>query len=72
MTLGAVVTNDGALAEHMTMLARHGGVVKHQHHIEGVNSLPDGMQAVILSLCYRIGLDWTRARQDAAGLRRRP
>ena len=34
---GAVVTNDSALAEHMTMLARHGGLVKHQHHIEGVN-----------------------------------
>ena len=31
---GAVVTNDDALAAHMTMLARHGGVVKHQHHIE--------------------------------------
>jgi dTDP-4-amino-4,6-dideoxygalactose transaminase len=32
---GAVMTNDERLAEHMTMLARHGGVVKHQHHIEG-------------------------------------
>src|SRR6195952_3743600 len=31
---GAVVTHDSALAEHMTMLARHGGLVKHQHHIE--------------------------------------
>ena len=46
---GAVVTNDGALAEHMTMLARHGGLVKHQHHIEGINSRLDGMQAAILS-----------------------
>src|ERR1700716_420709 len=33
---GAVVTNDDALAEHMTMLARHGGLGKNQHHIEGV------------------------------------
>ena len=46
---GAVVTNDGALAEHMTMLARHGGLIKHQHHIEGINSRLDGMQAAILS-----------------------
>ena len=46
---GAVVTNDDALAEHMTMLARHGGLVKHQHHIEGINSRLDGMQAAILS-----------------------
>ncbi|MDB5583168.1 MAG: erythromycin biosynthesis sensory transduction protein eryC1, partial [Bradyrhizobium sp.] len=46
---GAVVTNDSALAEHMTMLARHGGLIKHQHHIEGINSRLDGMQAAILS-----------------------
>ena len=46
---GAVVTNDERLAEHMTMLARHGGLVKHQHHIEGINSRLDGMQAAILS-----------------------
>src|SRR3982074_157958 len=32
---GAAVTSDNALAEHMTMLARHGGLVKHQQHIEG-------------------------------------
>src|SRR6202158_4535529 len=32
---GAVGTNDSALAEHMTMLARHGGLIKHQHRIEG-------------------------------------
>ena len=64
---GAVVTNDSALAEHMTMLARHGGVVKHQHQIEGINSRLDGMQAAILSAKLPHLPDWTRARQDAAG-----
>jgi dTDP-4-amino-4,6-dideoxygalactose transaminase len=63
---GAVVTNDGALAEHMTMLARHGGLTKHQHHIEGVNSRLDGMQAAILSAKLPHLPQWTRARQDAA------
>src|ERR1700710_2726073 len=63
---GAVVTNDGALAEHMTMLARHGGLTKHQHHIEGINSRLDGMQAAILSAKFAHLQDWTRARQDAA------
>jgi dTDP-4-amino-4,6-dideoxygalactose transaminase len=63
---GAVVTNDSALAEHMTMLARHGGLVKHQHHIEGINSRLDGMQAAILSAKLRHLPAWTRARQDAA------
>jgi dTDP-4-amino-4,6-dideoxygalactose transaminase len=63
---GAVVTNDGAMAEHMTMLARHGGLVKHQHHIEGINSRLDGMQAAILSAKLPYLPQWTRARQDAA------
>src|ERR1700712_835657 len=63
---GAVVTNDGALAEHMAMLARHGGLIKHQHRIEGINSRLDGMQAAILSAKLQHLPDWTRARQDAA------
>ena len=65
---GAVVTNDRALAEHMTMLARHGGLTKHQHQIEGINSRLDGMQAAILSAKLPHLPDWTKARQDAAGV----
>jgi dTDP-4-amino-4,6-dideoxygalactose transaminase len=63
---GAVVTSDGALAGHMTMLARHGGLVKHQHRIEGINSRLDGMQAAILSAKLPYLPQWTKARQDAA------
>ncbi|MGY8667163.1 DegT/DnrJ/EryC1/StrS family aminotransferase [Bradyrhizobium sp. UFLA05-109] len=63
---GAVVTNDAGLAEHIAMLARHGGLVKHQHQIEGVNSRLDGLQAAILSAKLPHLSDWTRARQDAA------
>jgi dTDP-4-amino-4,6-dideoxygalactose transaminase len=65
---GAVVTNDSALAEHMTMLARHGGLIKHQHHIEGINSRLDGMQAAILSAKLPHLPKWTEARQAAATL----
>jgi len=65
---GAVVTNDDDLAEHMTMLARHGGLVKHQHSIEGINSRLDGLQAAILSAKLPHLADWTLARQDAAKL----
>jgi dTDP-4-amino-4,6-dideoxygalactose transaminase len=63
---GAVVTNDDALAEHMTMLARHGGLVKHQHQIEGINSRLDGLQAAILSAKLPHLAGWTTARQQAA------
>jgi len=65
---GAVVTNDAALAEHMTRLARHGGLVKHQHEIEGVNSRLDGMQAAILSAKLPHLAAWTEARQRAAAI----
>jgi dTDP-4-amino-4,6-dideoxygalactose transaminase len=63
---GAVVTHDSALAEYMTMLARHGGLVKHQHHIEGINSRLDGIQAAVLSAKLPHLPAWTKARQDAA------
>ncbi|MCK1432211.1 MULTISPECIES: DegT/DnrJ/EryC1/StrS family aminotransferase [unclassified Bradyrhizobium] len=65
---GAVVTGDAALAEHMTMLARHGGLVKHKHLIEGINSRLDGMQAAILSAKLKHLEAWTKARQDAAAV----
>jgi len=63
---GAIVTNDADLAEHMTMLARHGGLTKHQHQIEGINSRLDGLQAAILSAKLPHLAAWTKARQEAA------
>src|SRR6201997_4169193 len=63
---GAVVTDDEALAERVTMLARHGGLAKHQHQIEGINSRLDGLQAAILSAKLPHLPAWTEARQQAA------
>jgi dTDP-4-amino-4,6-dideoxygalactose transaminase len=63
---GAVVTSNAEFAERMTMLARHGGVVKHQHRIEGINSRLDGLQAAILSAKLRHLPAWTEARRQAA------
>lgn len=63
---GAVVTSDNSLAERMTMIARHGGLVKHEHRIEGINSRLDGMQAAILSAKLPHLPDWTKAREGAA------
>src|SRR3982074_3749154 len=63
---GAVVTNRADLAERMAMLARHGGLTKHQHQIEGINSRLDGLQAAILSAKLPHLSNWTKARQAAA------
>jgi len=63
---GAVVTNDHAIAEKMAMFARHGGVKKGDHQIEGINSRLDGLQAAILSVKLPHLAQWTLQRQQIA------
>ncbi len=63
---GAILTNDFILAEKMAMFARHGGLSKGEHKIEGVNSRLDGIQAAIL--CAKIPHlhKWTKMRKKNA------
>ena len=63
---GAVVTGDHDLAQRMAMFARHGGLTKGEHQIEGINSRLDGIQAAILSVKLHHLDAWTRARRDKA------
>ena len=63
---GAIVTNNAAYAEKMTMFARHGGLKKGDHIIEGINSRMDGIQAAILSVKLKYIEKWTAKRQDRA------
>jgi dTDP-4-amino-4,6-dideoxygalactose transaminase len=63
---GAVVTNDKMLADRMAMFARHGGLVKGDHVIEGVNSRLDGLQAAILLAKLPHLPTWTRRRREVA------
>lgn len=63
---GAVVSNNQALAEKMAMFARHGGLKKGEHKIEGINSRLDGIQAAILSVKLPHLLKWTALRQNRA------
>ena len=64
---GAVVTSDPALADRMAMFARHGGLIKGDHQIEGINSRLDGLQAAILSVKLPHLAGWTTRRQQIAG-----
>lgn len=63
---GAIVTNDVQLAQRMSMFARHGGVNKGEHQIEGINSRMDGLQAAILSAKLPYLSEWTTKRQTIA------
>lgn len=63
---GAIVTGDAQLAESMAKFARHGGLRKGDHEIEGVNSRLDGLQAAILSAKLPHLEAWTAARRRIA------
>ena len=63
---GAVTTNDAALADRMGMFARHGGLTKGDHQIEGINSRLDGLQAAVLSVKLPHLEAWTQRRQKIA------
>jgi dTDP-4-amino-4,6-dideoxygalactose transaminase len=63
---GAVLTPDAELAKRMAMFARHGGLTKGEHQIEGINSRLDGLQAAVLSVKLRHLPAWTSRRQQIA------
>jgi dTDP-4-amino-4,6-dideoxygalactose transaminase len=63
---GALTTNDRALADRMAMFARHGGLKKGEHFIEGINSRLDGLQAAVLSVKLPHLPAWTHRRQAIA------
>lgn len=63
---GAILTNNDVLASKMRMFANHGALKKHDHHMEGINSRLDGMQAAILSAKLPHIHEWTAARRKVA------
>lgn len=63
---GAIVTRDAELARRMAMFARHGGLTKGDHQIEGINSRLDGLQAAVLSAKLPHLPRWTARRQEIA------
>jgi dTDP-4-amino-4,6-dideoxygalactose transaminase len=63
---GCAVTNRAELARFMAMYARHGGLKKGDHQIEGINSRLDGLQAAILSVKLRHLRRWTEQRRAIA------
>ena len=63
---GALITGDALLARRAARFARHGGLVKGSHEIEGINSRLDGLQAAILNVKLPRLADWTKKRQAVA------
>ena len=63
---GALITNNQELATKMAMFARHGGLKKGSHEIEGINSRLDGIQAAILNIKIPHLSKWNANRQKIA------
>lgn len=63
---GAVVTNDGELADRVRLLADHGSRTRHVHEVVGVNSRLDTLQAVVLRAKLRRLAGWNDERRAAA------
>lgn len=63
---GAATTNSDDLAYKMARFARHGGIKKGDHEIEGINSRLDGLQAAILRVKLPHLANWTARRHAIA------
>lgn len=64
---GCITTNDDAFADKCRAIANHGGVGKNEHHIPGLNSRLDTLQAAILEFKIQHIDDWITARNHIAG-----
>lgn len=59
---GAMITNDGELAEKVRRITNHGQLKKHDHQIEGRNSRMDTLQAAVLNVKLKHLKKWTQMR----------
>lgn len=63
---GAVTTSDPALAQRVRALANYGSREKYVHHLQGVNSRLDELQAAMLRIKLRHLETWNRRRRAIA------
>ena len=63
---GGLTCNDDDLADYITMIANHGQKRKYEHHLIGVNSRLDSMQAAILDVKLKYIPEWSKKRISAA------
>jgi len=65
---GAIVTNNGELAEKMRTFRDHGQAKKYYHSIIGWNARMDGLQAAVLSVKLKYIQTWNEMRRRNAQL----
>ncbi|MEX0829558.1 MAG: DegT/DnrJ/EryC1/StrS family aminotransferase [Nitrospirales bacterium] len=68
---GLISTNDPKVAERLKLLRVHGSRSEYHHHLIGMNSRLDALQAAILHVKFQHLADWTATRQKNADSYRR-
>lgn len=68
---GCIVTNKDEIASYARRYSNHGGLNKHEHLFEGINSRMDEMQAAILSVKLKYIDEWNEQRNQKAELYRK-
>ena len=63
---GLISTNDPKVAERLKLLRIHGSRSEYHHHLIGMNSRLDALQAAILHVKFQHLADWTTKRQKNA------
>jgi dTDP-4-amino-4,6-dideoxygalactose transaminase len=63
---GMMTTNDDALAARLRMLRVHGMEPKYYHHVVGINSRLDALQAAVLTVKLKYLDQWNEARRANA------
>jgi dTDP-4-amino-4,6-dideoxygalactose transaminase len=63
---GMVVTRNDDLAEKVRLLRIHGERTRYHHHLIGINSRLDALQAAVLSVKLKYLNCWTEARRENA------
>ncbi len=63
---GAVVTDNGDVADKIRMLRDHGQPKKYRHDLMGWNARMDGIQGAVLSVKLKHLDDWNEARRENA------
>ncbi len=63
---GLITTHDSQVAERLRLMRVHGTRSEYHHHLIGMNSRLDALQAAVLQVKFHSLADWTAKRQDHA------
>jgi dTDP-4-amino-4,6-dideoxygalactose transaminase len=68
---GLITTHDSQVAERLRLMRVHGSRSEYHHHLIGMNSRLDALQASVLQVKFQYLADWTTKRQNNAESYRR-